>query len=222
MRKFADLAGLRFGRFAYIEALRPTGKKATNGAMIWLCRCHAPGCGREFEVSSSVLRNNRNQSCGCQRKHLLSVAGSTGQSAIAEERRALGLTQKEFAAQIGVDRNTLGRIENGRCRPRRCRHTTRNGILKQVRDAAVREELRTAITEACGYCHRPITRKRSYAETRKRASVSGLIFCNGRCTRLYHHRGALPARVPAPGERRDLWVGMEKTLKKARGKRAAN
>ena len=61
-KKMNDLTGRKFGRLTAIE---PTGKKASNGAIIWKCICD---CGNANFVDSGSLTKGRVQSCGCLRK----------------------------------------------------------------------------------------------------------------------------------------------------------
>ena len=53
-----DLTGQRFGR---LLVLYECGR-SKDGRVLWKCRCE---CGNECVVSSSQLKNQRTQSCGC-------------------------------------------------------------------------------------------------------------------------------------------------------------
>ena len=57
-----DLTGLVVGK---LTVLQPTEKRASNGAIIWLCQCE---CGNKCEViSSNLIRlKNPTSSCGCK------------------------------------------------------------------------------------------------------------------------------------------------------------
>ena len=66
MPKKIDLTGQPFGRLIVI---REYGR-AKNGAVLWLCRClgkNGNDCGKEVVVTSSHLRSEDTQSCGCLR-----------------------------------------------------------------------------------------------------------------------------------------------------------
>ena len=57
-----DLTGQRFGKLVVIAE---TDKRASNGGIIWKCKCD---CGNVVEVEGGNLRRRRNptQSCGCK------------------------------------------------------------------------------------------------------------------------------------------------------------
>lgn len=60
-----DLTGRRFGR---LRAVAPTGKKASDGSLYWLCEC---SCGNMTVVSSNKLLQKKTVSCGCYRREAL-------------------------------------------------------------------------------------------------------------------------------------------------------
>ena len=60
------LAGARFGR---LTAVADTGRRASNGAVVWRCRCD---CGGVVEVISTNLGKGT-RSCGCLRHEISSV-----------------------------------------------------------------------------------------------------------------------------------------------------
>lgn len=67
MSKKLEWAGQKIGRLVVI---REYGR-AKNGAVLWLCRClgkTGDDCGNECIVSSSHLKNQDTQSCGCLRR----------------------------------------------------------------------------------------------------------------------------------------------------------
>lgn len=55
-----DITGQRFG---LLVAIRPLNKKASNGAVIWLCQCD---CGNFTEVPLGQLTRKHTLSCGCR------------------------------------------------------------------------------------------------------------------------------------------------------------
>lgn len=59
--KSKDITGQTFGR---LTAIRPTGRKTSNGAAIWECKC---SCGNTTYVGISELILGRINSCGCLR-----------------------------------------------------------------------------------------------------------------------------------------------------------
>lgn len=59
--KSKDITGQTFGR---LTAIRPTGKKTSNGATIWECKC---SCGNATYVGISELILGKINSCGCLR-----------------------------------------------------------------------------------------------------------------------------------------------------------
>ena len=61
MRKFIDLTGQRFGKWAVVCLT----DKRTNCATRFLCRCD---CGTEKKVCSHHLRSGESTNCGCSRK----------------------------------------------------------------------------------------------------------------------------------------------------------
>ena len=64
MSRLIDLTGQRFGHLTVIKRAGSQGKNTT-----WLCRCE---CGKECIVQSSNLKNQKNISCGCNRRQLAS------------------------------------------------------------------------------------------------------------------------------------------------------
>ena len=64
-----DLSGVRFGR---LTAIRKTDARASDGSIIWLCKCD---CGKEIKVSSSNLRGKGGgtNSCGCISKEIIAA-----------------------------------------------------------------------------------------------------------------------------------------------------
>lgn len=59
-----DLTGEKFGR---LTVQYPTSRRDRKGSVYWHCLCE---CGREIELSESVLRHGNYQSCGCLREEL--------------------------------------------------------------------------------------------------------------------------------------------------------
>lgn len=57
-----DLTGMTFGK---LTALEPQMKRASNGKVIWTCKC---SCGAYSSVRSSDLRSGKTTSCGCYKK----------------------------------------------------------------------------------------------------------------------------------------------------------
>jgi hypothetical protein len=55
-----DITGRRYG---LLQAVRPTNKKASNGSVIWECKCN---CGNNTEVPVSQLIRKHTLSCGCR------------------------------------------------------------------------------------------------------------------------------------------------------------
>ena len=58
--KKANIAGMKFG---LLTAVEPTNKRATNGSVIWICKCD---CGNVTEVSTGNLMRGHTLSCGCR------------------------------------------------------------------------------------------------------------------------------------------------------------
>ena len=58
--QYTDLSGEKFGK---LTVVRPTNKRASNGSVIWHCKCD---CGNECDVSRSKLLSNHTRSCGCR------------------------------------------------------------------------------------------------------------------------------------------------------------
>lgn len=56
----ANIAGMKFG---LLTAIKPTDKRASNGSIIWLCKCD---CGNFTEVSVGQLMREHTLSCGCR------------------------------------------------------------------------------------------------------------------------------------------------------------
>lgn len=54
-----DIRGKTFGK---LTAIRPTEKTASNGAIIWECKC---SCGNTTYSSIGLLKSGRVRSCGC-------------------------------------------------------------------------------------------------------------------------------------------------------------
>lgn len=54
-----DIVGQRFGRLVVLE---DTGRRATDGNVLWSCRCD---CGVCSTVDGSSLRKGNTRSCGC-------------------------------------------------------------------------------------------------------------------------------------------------------------
>lgn len=50
--------------FGKLWALKPTKERASNGSVIWLCKCE---CGKGVYVSQTKLQTGNTQSCGCIR-----------------------------------------------------------------------------------------------------------------------------------------------------------
>jgi hypothetical protein len=60
--KAEDLKGREFGN---LKVIKKTGKKDSNGSIIWHCLCK---CGNYTDVSADNLKTGRVKSCGCIRK----------------------------------------------------------------------------------------------------------------------------------------------------------
>lgn len=60
--KQLDLTGKTYG---YLTAIKATDKKASNGSIIWECKCK---CGNITHVTAGQLTQGRIKSCGCLRK----------------------------------------------------------------------------------------------------------------------------------------------------------
>lgn len=59
-----NLVGEQFGQ---LTVLRDSGKRTSNGTVIWVCQC---SCGNLKEVSTTNLRRGSTKSCGCYRKKI--------------------------------------------------------------------------------------------------------------------------------------------------------
>ena len=70
MSEKIDFTGQPFGR---LLVLYECGR-SKNGQVLWKCRCD---CGNECVVSSSDLKNQRTQSCGCLRRECKTTHGLT-------------------------------------------------------------------------------------------------------------------------------------------------
>lgn len=55
-----DITGVKFG---FLTAISPTNKRASNGSVVWLCKCD---CGNFTEVSVGQLTREHTISCGCR------------------------------------------------------------------------------------------------------------------------------------------------------------
>ena len=58
--KPVDISGMKFG---LLTAIRSTDKRASNGSIIWLCKCD---CGNFTEVPAGQLTRHHTLSCGCR------------------------------------------------------------------------------------------------------------------------------------------------------------
>lgn len=107
-----DLTGKKFGRLTAIE---PTGKKASNGAIIWKCICD---CGNVNFVDSGSLTKGRVQSCGCLRKpHEIEqgkrIAAETKRRAIPENKTEVVLVNIK-CSHMCVCYRYREEVQNGR------------------------------------------------------------------------------------------------------------
>ena len=59
MGRAIDMIGAKSGRLTVVGTSRKTN---ASGAIYWLCRCE---CGREKEVSGTMIRSGKTRSCGC-------------------------------------------------------------------------------------------------------------------------------------------------------------
>jgi len=59
-----DLKGKKISRLLVV---RDTGKRSSNGFIVWLCRCD---CGNFAEVRADCLKKGSTRSCGCLRKEI--------------------------------------------------------------------------------------------------------------------------------------------------------
>lgn len=57
-----DISGQKFG---LLTAIKPLDKRASNGSIIWLCKCD---CGNFTEVPAGQLTRGHTLSCGCRHK----------------------------------------------------------------------------------------------------------------------------------------------------------
>ena len=57
-----NLVGEQFGQ---LTVLQDSGKRTSNGTVIWLCQC---SCGNTKEVDTASLRRGSTKSCGCYRQ----------------------------------------------------------------------------------------------------------------------------------------------------------
>lgn len=67
-----DLIGQQFGE---LTVLKRSSKKNKDGNIHWLCRC---SCGKELEVSGTLLYCGRKTSCGCKAEHHYASADIAG------------------------------------------------------------------------------------------------------------------------------------------------
>ena len=88
--KSEDITGKTFGR---LTAIRPTDKIASNGAVIWECKC---SCGNITYNSIGLLKAGRVKSCGC-----LSTENSI------KNGKYVGKTTKEEYCIAGTNINNL-------------------------------------------------------------------------------------------------------------------
>ena len=58
---FKDITGMKFGKLTVLQRTGTTN----NGRALWLCKCD---CGNITYVTSSNLKNNKTNSCGCYKK----------------------------------------------------------------------------------------------------------------------------------------------------------
>ena len=59
---FNDLTNKEFG---FWTVIKDSGKRASNGTIIWHCKCR---CGEEKDLESRYLLKNISISCGCKRR----------------------------------------------------------------------------------------------------------------------------------------------------------
>lgn len=59
-----DIKGKRFGK---LVTLYSTEKRASNGGIIWFCRCD---CGNYTEVPENALKRGHTSSCGCNKSSI--------------------------------------------------------------------------------------------------------------------------------------------------------
>lgn len=64
-----DLTGQKYNK---LTVVRETDKRDSSGCIIWECRCE---CGNITYASSSALRSNHKQSCGCANKEQIQRVG---------------------------------------------------------------------------------------------------------------------------------------------------
>ena len=57
-----NLIGEQFGQ---LTVLQDSGKRTSNGTVLWLCQC---SCGNTKEVTTANLRRGSTKSCGCYRQ----------------------------------------------------------------------------------------------------------------------------------------------------------
>lgn len=117
--KSEDITKKTFGR---LTAIRPTDKKASNGAVIWECKC---SCGNTTYSSIGLLKKGAVRSCGCLGVENSVKNGKNAGKVIREEYCIAGTNINNLSAKIRKN-NTSG--IKGVCWDKR-----RNKWLAQIR-----------------------------------------------------------------------------------------
>jgi len=165
---------------------------------------------------------------------------SKGSGAVLETRKALGLTQKEFAEKTGLTISGISRVE----REGRFFSYESDGVKAQLKfNKSVPREFRQK-----RHLYKPVGKKQVQSI---RVKVGNCVYCgavveqyyqsyargykpccNKSCATLYRYHGRKPLATPAPfgatvpainprierarkSRKADLWRGMDKTLREA-------
>lgn len=130
-----DLTGLVVGK---LTVLKPTEKRASNGATIWLCQCE---CGNICEVVSSNLTRLKNptSSCGCKTasKNLVNQKFGLLTVKSATNKRINGKIIWECECECGnIHYVNTGNLQSGAVRSCGCLKQSKkdNSIKKETKD----------------------------------------------------------------------------------------
>jgi hypothetical protein len=99
--KSSDLTDKKFGR---LTAKYPTQNKASNGSIIWFCKCE---CGNTVLVSAADLMRGRVRSCGCLKREINSKVGKSSGKNIKDNYCINGTNINNLTAKISKN-NTSG------------------------------------------------------------------------------------------------------------------
>lgn len=209
MGKFNDLTGQTFGKWLVIER---AGKNKAGGRFYYLCKCLKCGCqtvkrghylkAAEYESCSECYKLQRN----------LQLEGS---GPVWDIRTKLQLTRPQLATRLGCTESTIGYAErNGRL----FGHERLTRALYRIDRESI--ELVEVIEKLiCVQCKDVFNRPRW-----RKPSKSGLKFCGRPCSAKYFgakrsivsEQVFITAPEPTKRERRNLWEGMEQTLKESK------